>query len=285
MPWLDHVLKKNPLLRLLSVEPDKFSAFSRSLLQERQSGADGYTGTRKDLLSRFMAAKKKHPDIVDDSQVISYMMTSVLAGSDTTAISLRSIIYYVLKDKKIHTKLLTEIDKLKEGFEPVSWQQSQADRPYLDAVIKETFRIHPAVGLGLERIVPGAGLTLPDGTFLCKGTIVGINAWAIHRDQSIFGPNVDSFDPARWLRAPQESEEGYKHRIGRMGRANLVFGMGPRTCIGKNVSLLEIYKLIPTLFACFEMELADPSGEWRTTNKFFVRQSGLNIVLRKRSAV
>lgn len=42
----------------------------------------------------------------------------------------------------------------------VSWKSSQM-RPYLDAVINESFRISPAVGLGIERIVPPAGLTLP----------------------------------------------------------------------------------------------------------------------------
>ena len=282
MPWIDYVLKKNPLLRLLSVEPDGFSTFSRNLLHERQSGADGYTGVRRDFLSRFMAAKKTHPDIVDDDQVISYMNNNVVAGSDTTAISLRSIVYYVLKNKVVHEKLLAEVDSMKDGFEPVSWKQSQ-NRPYLDAVIKETFRMHPAVGLGLERIVPSQGLTLPDGTHLRRGTIVGINAWSVHRDEAIFGPNVDSFDPDRWLQAPEESDEGYKQRMEKMGRANLVFGMGPRTCIGKNISLLEIYKLIPTLFGCFDLELADPGKEWQTTNKWFVRQSGIDVKLKRRS--
>lgn len=52
--------------------------------------------------------------------------------------------------------------------------------------------------------------------------------------------------------------------------------MGSRTCIGKNISLLEIQKLIPTLIRNFEFELAPqlkPEGAtWTSWNRWFVKQ-------------
>ncbi len=75
-------------------------------------------------------------------------------------------------------KLLKEIDDMEENGELgeyVSWKNSRS-MPYLDAVIKEGFRMHPAVGQLLERHVPKGGVTLGD-VFLPKGTIVGMNPW------------------------------------------------------------------------------------------------------------
>lgn len=57
----------------------------------------------------------------------------------------------------------------------ISWKTAKA-MPYLDAVIKEAFRMHPAVGQLLERHVPKGGATF-DGHYLPEGTIVGMNPW------------------------------------------------------------------------------------------------------------
>lgn len=61
------------------------------------------------------------------------------------------------------------------------------------------------------------------------------------------------------------------------------FGAGARTCIGKNISLLEIYKLVPTFLRNFEVELEKPGTEWRTHNAWFVRQLDFNTKFRRRS--
>lgn len=47
--------------------------------------------------------------------------------------------------------------------------------------------------------------------------------------------------------------------------------MGSRTCIGKNISLLEISKLIPQLVRKFDFELEKPDKEWTTSNRWFVK--------------
>jgi cytochrome P450 len=65
-------------------------------------------------------------------------------------------------------------------------------------VIHETLRFHPNTGLILERVVPKEGAVI-DGYALPAGTIVGVNAWTIHFDKSIYGEDVDVFRPERWL--------------------------------------------------------------------------------------
>lgn len=78
---------------------------------------------------------------------------------------------------------------------------SQAnDMPYLNVVIKEALRIHPAVGFPLPRYVPKSGLLL-NGNYFAPGTIVGVNAVHIHQHEEIFGKDCQQFRPERWLEA------------------------------------------------------------------------------------
>ncbi|QQK45617.1 Cytochrome P450 [Penicillium digitatum] len=285
MPWLDYLFIKNPLRNLLGKGSTGAAArFARTRLDERLNRKDACPVARKqkDFLDRFLEAKNEHPNIVNDTQVFAYTISNISAGSDTTAISLRAILYYTLKSPRASMRLHQELTlALKENriSLPVSWKQSQEQLPYLDAVIKEALRLHPAVGLMLERVVPAEGLQLPDGgPFLPAGTIVGANPWVIHRNH-VFGEDVTSFVPERWLKMETESEANFQDRRQKMLRATFTFGAGARTCIGKNISLLEIYKLIPSLFLRYKIKFVDPSAEWEIINAWFVIQKNMNVRL------
>lgn len=180
----------------------------------------------------------------------------VLAGSETTAISLSSIFYHLLRNRRCYDKLMGELrGAVREGLiseessEIVTWKSSQA-LPYLDAVVQESFRLHPAAGLMLERRTPASGINIL-GHHIPGGTIVGCNAWVLHRRPEVFGQDVDVFRPERWLEAGKEQLKDMKSTM-------FQFGAGARTCIGRNISLLEIYKLVPTFLRRFEVSLYFP---------------------------
>lgn len=162
---------------------------------------------RKDFLGAFLQAKQDHPDVVTDRQVLSYANSNVFAGSDTTAISLRAILYYLLKNPASMQKVVDEIDNVVGqrdcNQEPVAFAESN-QMPYFQAVLKEAMRMHPAVGLLLERVVPAGGADIA-GTFIPAGTKVGICPWVLHRDQRVFGPDADTFRPERWIEADPET--------------------------------------------------------------------------------
>ncbi|EKG14272.1 Cytochrome P450 [Macrophomina phaseolina MS6] len=84
------------------------------------------------------------------------------AGSDTTAITLSATLYYLYNNPEKLNKLRDEIDTMAASgriSDPVSFQEAQ-DMPYLQAVIKEALRMHPAVGTMLARKVPKGGVNL-----------------------------------------------------------------------------------------------------------------------------
>jgi cytochrome P450 len=175
------------------------------------------------------------------------------AGSDTTSISLSAAFYFLLKNRSSYQRLMEELENaLNSGRIGsgngglITWAESQT-LAYLDAVIQETFRLHPAVGLCLERVVPKGGCIIC-GKYIRGGIIVGCNAWVLHRQPEVFGTDANIFRPERWLDASAE-------RLSTMKATMLHFGSGARSCIGKNIALLEIYKLLPTFLLRFEVRV------------------------------
>jgi cytochrome P450 len=298
IPWLDYVLDKNPVLRIgppslgnatrIALE----AIVSRVTPQKTQGGKDTTSTaseSESDYLQQFLTCKTTHPDRVDDNAVLGYLLINVLAGADTTAITLRAVLYFTLRNREtVYRRLAAEVRSAGFGFDAdvvVIPYAAARQMPYLEAVVREAMRCHPAVAMMLERYVPPGGLALPDGNgAVPAGTAVGMNAYVVQRNKAVWGEDADVFRPERWLRAEAEgeTEAGYKARLQRMNAADLAFGGGSRVCMGRHLALLEVYKLVATLLNRYEMELAHPEREWTVTNRWFARQEGLIVKMRLR---
>ena len=254
MPWLDYYLRKNFLVTKLRRFTSPFAVRARRMLQARLAEKEGVSSSvqdRRDFVSHFIEAKELHPGQVSDQTLVGYIMTILLVGSDSTSVALRAIVYYILKNNKVRTRLRQEIDHAKLTY-PVSYSKSQ-ELMYLDAVIKESHRYHPAGSILLEREVPETGLQLPDGRCIPSGATVGMVGWTVHHDKAVFGADADRFNPDRWLQSDSETLEAFQLRLQGMKRAEITFGHGTRSCIGKHIAAVEIYKLIPTMFGLFDV--------------------------------
>jgi cytochrome P450 len=257
---MDNVFLKNPIILLLdrlgiSLFQFPVAKFAKARIAERllklKNGENAAATQKPDLLSKFLKAQQDRPEIMTDRRVLSLAVSMTFAGSETTAISLSAVFYYLLKNPSCYAKLQAELDKaVQDGVvqdrpsKVVSWTEAQ-QLPYLDACVKEAFRMHPAAGLPLERFTPPEGIEI-EGHMIPGGTIVGCNAWVVHKNEDIFGARVDDYIPERWINTDLE-------HVKQMEGSLFQFGAGSRTCIGKNISLLEIYKLIPSFMRRFDV--------------------------------
>lgn len=247
-----------------------------------------------DMLSKWAAVKSADPLKMNTRDVVVHLSTNVrktvhlnvshtkcpsqvFAGSDTTAIALRAILYFLMKNPDKMQKLQQEIEDAQNTgnlSDPISDKEARA-LPYLNAVVKEAMRLHPSVGLLLERHVPPGGATIC-GQYIPGGTIVGINPWVVQHDPDIF-PNPEAFEPERWLKADSE-------RLINMERAFLNFGAGSRQCIGRNISLIEMRKIIPQLLREFDISMTGVR-EWKVRNVWFTQQKLPLCLLKRRKKV
>ncbi|KAK3673769.1 hypothetical protein LTR78_006322 [Recurvomyces mirabilis] len=299
MPWLDLVTYKNPIYLRFFAKPvsSPIVSFGQRRVQERmeddneEKGSEidipdpdlkakvlhGTMPTKPDFLSRFLQLQKEQPDVVTDRQVLVYLFANINAGSDTIGSTLRAVFYYLLKSPQSLQKLVGELTKAQETGKLSSplptWTEVQA-LPYLNAVIKEALRLNPALALPMERIVPASGLQIGD-VFLAPGTVVGINPWVLQRDPRVFGQDAEEWRPDRWL---GDDKEEVKY----MDQHVLSFGAGKRTCLGRNIAMLELLKVVPALLLRYEIKLAQPDKQWRVHNAWAVKQDGFDVLLRKR---
>ncbi|OQE14085.1 hypothetical protein PENSTE_c039G08490 [Penicillium steckii] len=285
VPEMHPLLLGNPLFPILmpSMESwDKVLQFTLKSMSSRSSikrdgelQADEKVGG-KDMMSKWMALHRSNPEKMSTKDVMVHLSANVFAGSDTTAIALRAVFYLLMRNPHVLAKLQSEIDTAADKGNlgnPISYQESTTYLPYLGAVLKEAMRLHPSTGLIIEREVPKEGAVIC-GKQIPGGTIVGINAWVVHRDAELY-PKPDSFIPERWLdNSPEKLKE--------MEQGFFNFGSGARTCLGKNVSLMEMYKIVPQLLREFEIQLHDPSKDWKTRNVWFVQQEGMICELVKK---
>lgn len=274
---MDEYLRvKNFLLRFFRPTGDvvKFTTQQIRLHEQREQ-----TFEHVDLLTRFIRAKEKYPEVMTEDRIIDFANSNVGAGSDTTAIILRECIYQVLIDPRLQERLLLEIKEVlnarKSGVDKdsfITWEEG-VKMEFTQACIKECLRLNPAVGQMLPRNVPPGGVEVC-GRLIPEGTVIGCNAWTVHRDKSVYGEDADEFRPLRWL----EEDPEYIRNISNLSFA---FGGGARTCLGKNIALLEITKFIPEFFRRFRIDLVDPA-RYTYRSVWLVTQSGLDVHLKAR---
>ncbi|KAF9875111.1 hypothetical protein CkaCkLH20_07377 [Colletotrichum karsti] len=233
----------------------KYAAEQVTARQQEEKPADG----PQDFISKLVQAQKERPETVTSIAIQLAGGANIAAGSDTTAISLSGMMYNLCKHPHAMQRLRKELDDAAADgsiSNPITFREAQA-LPYLQAVIKESLRVHPATGFTMPRVVPEGGRQLA-GSFLPEGTVVGINAWVAHHNEEVFGHDAAQFRPERWIDSSKEQKSAMESYF-------FTFGQGSRTCIGKNISLLEVSKAIPRMIQEFDFIL-EKEDDWHCTN-------------------
>uniref|UniRef100_UPI0035A9222D cytochrome P450 n=1 Tax=Mesorhizobium sp. LHD-90 TaxID=3071414 RepID=UPI0035A9222D len=206
------------------------------MIAERR--ANGYHG-RQDFLSRLMAAKDESEERLSDRQLRDETVTLLLAGHETTALTLSWSFYLLGQDPGLARRLAAEIDETLGGRDA-----TVEDLPRLkfaESVILESMRLFPpAWAIGRESIGP---FQLGGYDFPAATTIL-ISPWVLHRDPRHFD-DPESFRPERWL-------DGLARRLPRF--AYMPFGGGPRICIGQRFAMIEAVLILATVSQRFGVE-------------------------------
>ena len=147
--------------------------FTAQAIAELGQIAHDSVGEENDMLSSLLAKHRKNPEAFTSDDIRYHVLSNVVAGAETTGISLNAAVYFLWKNPRTLAKLRQELDAERSAakFHDIVSVKDVADCRYLQAVIKETLRLHPGTGLGLTRLIPKGGLTLagryfPEGVCL-----------------------------------------------------------------------------------------------------------------------
>lgn len=147
-------------------------------IQNMRSGQ----GNNTNLFGQMLAASDDYEKVVlTDKAVREEAGNLIVAGSDTTAVTLTYLVWAVLKDSALQARLEEEVN----GFSDALDMAELENAPLLNSVIEETLRLYGAAPGALPRIVPSQGMTVA-GHQLPAGTEVSTQAYTLHRDPRLF---------------------------------------------------------------------------------------------------
>ncbi|KAL2343592.1 hypothetical protein Fmac_004877 [Flemingia macrophylla] len=228
-------------------------AFLRGLLQEHRSGKH-HTNT---MIHHLLSMQQSQPQYYSDVIIKGLIQGMLLAGTDTTAVSIEWALAALLNHPEKLKKAKHEIDTL-IGQDRLVDESDIPNLPYLQNVILEALRLYPPAPLLLphyssEEFSIG-GYTIP------RDTIVLINAWTIHRDPEIWSDDAECFKPERF------EKEGEANKM-------LPFGLGRRACPGLGLAQRSMGLTLGLLIQCFEWK--------RPTNEEFDMEEKKGVAMPK----
>lgn len=167
--------------------------------------------------------------------IASEILDHVIAGHETSGITFTYIMWQLSQHPKIQEQLRQEVLTLSPNLR---WHPSSVlpspqaidSLPVLDAVVRETLRLHAAAAGPQARISPSSGVpAVIEGYTIPPGVMVSSSAHTLHRNPEIF-PHPTKWLPERWLDAKPD-------KIRDMRRMFWAFGSGGKMCLGSNFAI------------------------------------------------
>ena len=239
IPFIHSILSSRLIQALAGPKPEDqvglgaLIGVAQKVVKERFDPTDLKSERERDMLDAFI----KHG--LTQLEAESESALQILAGSDSTATSIRVTLLYLLTNPPCYIRLLAEIDAaIANGniSHPVVSSAEAQKLPYLQACIKEGLRMWQPLNGIVTKVAPKEGATIND-IFIPGGTQVCFSKHCLMRRKDIFGPDADVFLPERWLTDDAETLKGYE-RVW-----DLSFGSGRFSCLGKGVALMELNKV------------------------------------------
>lgn len=210
-----------------------------------------------DFFQALMEDKNGAPHNLEWGEIVAEVAIMMNAGSDTTAIAMNNVMFWLLKHPASLARLRAEVDAALDAADVVAPYDKVKYLPYLRACLDESLRITPPTTFGLPRRTPPEGACI-NGAFVPGDTSVSISAYVAHRDPRVF-PEPDAYRPERWLAADAKDLQPFF----------IAFSAGSRGCIGRNISYLEQTVLLASVVHRYGFALPHEAWEperWESMN-------------------
>ncbi|KAG7008551.1 hypothetical protein G7Y79_00005g016920 [Physcia stellaris] len=209
------------------------SAISHQKIKERAETEQPYEVDFSSFVSPFMSEQ----EVFDNINVIAS------AAGETTSSTVSSALYYLTHNPDAYQKLVAEIRGAFQVEKDIT-ASSSASLPYLKATLRETFRIHPTIPVGLHRITPKKGRYI-DNKWVPGATWVAVANLAACRSPR-YWRDPERFLPERWLGAWEFDSDNRD--------MSAPYSIGVRNCIGMSHANTQLRIILSRLLWSFDFE-------------------------------
>ncbi|KAI3451972.1 hypothetical protein Pfo_008637 [Paulownia fortunei] len=229
LQWIDY----GGFTKKMASVAKEMDEFLQSLVDEHRQEK------RNTMIGHLLSLQESQPEFYSDQTIKGLIMTMLLAGTGTSSATIEWAISLLLNHPHVLEKAREELET-KVGLHILISEEDLSNLPYLHNIILETFRLFPAGPL----LVPHESSEdcRVGGYDIPRGTILFVNAWAIHRDPEVWDEPM-SFKPERFA-----GKEVEVHKL-------MPFGMGRRACPGAGLAHRVVGLALGSMIQCFEWEM------------------------------
>ena len=182
------------------------------------------------------------------------------AGSETNATTVEWTMTELLSSPTILKKARREVEEAMKGSQKDTVEDSDVGQmPFLQAIVKETLRLHPPVPFLIPRRASQTVHLQIDAVThytILKDTRILVNAWAIGRDPFIWGSDADVFRPERFTRGELRDVD---YRGNHMEL--IPFGAGRRICPGLSLGSRMVHLIVANFLWYFDWKLPEGTAQ------------------------
>ncbi|KAG2353180.1 cytochrome P450 [Suillus spraguei] len=176
--------------------------------------------------------------------------TAIVASYETSSSTLMVFVLAMVLYPDVQKRAQAEIDSV-VGRDRLPTFEDRESLPYIEAILRETFRWEPVVPLGVPHATTSDDIY--DGYFIPKGAIIAYNTWAITRDEKRY-PDASRFIPERFI-----DVDG---KLTADDPGQYIFGLGRRICPGRYTADASSWSAIVTMLATLDISPAkDDQGK------------------------
>ncbi|KAI3711328.1 hypothetical protein L2E82_41331 [Cichorium intybus] len=238
------------LLQQENVNASKLLTIFENIINKRlqtrstSSSYDGVSMTNKDVLDLLLDYNLKDESNFSQFDMKHLFLSLYIAGTDTTSNTLEWAMAELIRNPKKMEMARLELGKLMQNADRDLHEDDISQLPYLQAVIKETLRLHPPVPF----LIPHQAIhdVKVQGFIVPKNAQILCNVWGIGRDQNIWS-DPDMFMPERFL----DVKIDYKGRDFEL----IPFGAGRRICPGLNLANRMLHIMLGSLIYKFDWKV------------------------------
>jgi cytochrome P450 len=239
------------------------------LIRERQANPNAASPHGfEDLLGTLLKARYEDGSPMPDQQIRDEVMTLLLAGHETTAVSLSWIWLLLSQHPEVEQKLHTELAEVLNGRSPRL--NDLASLPYTERVVKEAMRLYPPVWATVRSTVKPCeigGYTIP-----AKSPVL-MSQWVMHRDPRFYDRPTE-FQPDRWLEERYKTAPRFSY---------FPFGGGPRICIGSSFATTEGALVLATIAQRYQIRVTSTEPIIPTPTITLRPRHGIPVILTRRT--
>jgi cytochrome P450 len=178
--------------------------------------------------------------------IASEMLDLILAGTETSAITLTYLVYELSRHPELQGRLRRELWTLSPSIPVASPLEASSELPtpktidslpLLAAILTETLRLYPATSVPLPRVTPfsPSGTGIDGYAHIPGGVTISSSAYALHRNADVY-PDPETWLPDRWVnQKPEKLEE--------MKKWFWSFSSGARMCLGRHFTEQGMYRI------------------------------------------